>query len=86
MPGCIRTASPRRAIMAGSILGFSLPTFWVGLMLIMVFAVQLGWLPCTGRGATATLLGVQWSLPDAGTGSRTCCCRRSTWRCSTSRW
>ena len=31
-----------RGIMAGSILGFSLPTFWVGLVLIMVFSVQLG--------------------------------------------
>jgi peptide/nickel transport system permease protein len=51
-----------RAIMAGSILGFSLPTFWVGLMLIMVFAVELGWLPSTGRGATANLLGVTTSL------------------------
>ncbi|WP_456307333.1 ABC transporter permease [Paeniroseomonas aquatica] len=39
-----------KGIMATSILGFSLPTFWVGLMLIMVFAVQLGWLPSTGRG------------------------------------
>jgi peptide/nickel transport system permease protein len=51
-----------RTIMAGSILGFSLPTFWVGLMLIMVFAVLLGWLPSTGRGATAELFGVQWSF------------------------
>jgi peptide/nickel transport system permease protein len=51
-----------RAIMAGSILGFSLPTFWVGLMLIMVFAVQLGWLPSTGRGQTETLFGVPWSF------------------------
>jgi peptide/nickel transport system permease protein len=51
-----------RVIMAGSILGFSLPTFWVGLMLIMVFAVQLGWLPSTGRGPTAEFLGVQWSF------------------------
>jgi peptide/nickel transport system permease protein len=51
-----------KTIMAGSILGFSLPTFWVGLMLIMVFAVQLGWLPSTGRGATAAFLGVQWSF------------------------
>ena len=48
--------------MAGSILGFSLPTFWVGLMLIMVFAVQLGWLPSTGRGETAELLGMRWSF------------------------
>ena len=47
-----------KGIMAGSILGFSLPTFWVGLMLIMIFAVDLGWLPSTGRGETATFLGV----------------------------
>jgi peptide/nickel transport system permease protein len=51
-----------RAIMAGSIVGFSLPTFWVGLMLIMVFAVILGWLPSTGRGETATVLGLTSSL------------------------
>jgi peptide/nickel transport system permease protein len=59
----LRPNSPvSKTIMAGSILGFSLPTFWVGLMLIMVFAVQLGWLPSTGRGETATFLGVQWSF------------------------
>jgi peptide/nickel transport system permease protein len=55
-------ALPSRAIMAGSILGFSLPTFWVGLMLIMVFAVQLGWLPSTGRGETRSLFGMRWSF------------------------
>src|SRR6187401_2413176 len=54
-----------RTIMAGSILGFSLPTFWVGLMLIMVFAVNLGWLPSTGRGATASVLGISTSLVTA---------------------
>jgi peptide/nickel transport system permease protein len=48
-----------RAIMAGSILGFSLPTFWVGLMLIMVFAVMLGWLPSTGRGDFMTWDGLR---------------------------
>ena len=51
-----------KAIMATSILGFSLPTFWVGLMMIMVFAVMLGWLPSTGRGPTATYLGITSSL------------------------
>jgi peptide/nickel transport system permease protein len=51
-----------RSIMAGSILGFSLPTFWVGLMLIMVFSVMLGWLPSNGRGPTTSLLGVQVSF------------------------
>jgi len=44
--------------MAGSILGFSLPTFWVGLMLIMVFSVVLGWLPSNGRGPTVDLFGL----------------------------
>jgi peptide/nickel transport system permease protein len=51
-----------KAVMAGSILGFSLPTFWVGLMFIMVFAVMLGWLPSTGRGETASLFGIQVSF------------------------
>jgi len=51
-----------RSIMAGSILGFSLPTFWVGLMLIMVFAVILGWLPSNGRGETVDVLGVPLSF------------------------
>ena len=51
-----------KTIMAGSILGFSLPTFWVGLMFIMVFAVMLGWLPSTGRGETTSLFGIQVSF------------------------
>ncbi len=50
-----------RLAMTGSILGFSLPTFWIGLMLIMAFSVSLGWLPSGGRGATASLFGVEWS-------------------------
>jgi len=54
-----------RSIMAGSILGFSLPTFWVGLVLIMVFSVQLGWLPPNGRGETVMLLGVPVSFLTA---------------------
>jgi peptide/nickel transport system permease protein len=48
--------------MTGSILGFSLPTFWVGLMLIMLFAVELGWLPSSGRGPTAVVLGIPLSF------------------------
>ena len=51
-----------RSIMAGSILGFSLPTFWVGLVLIMLFSVKLGWLPPNGRGETVMLLGVPVSF------------------------
>ncbi len=51
-----------KLIMGGSIVGFSLPTFWVGLMLIMVFSVHLQWLPASGRAATETVLGMQISL------------------------
>ena len=51
-----------RIIMGGSILGFSLPSFWVGLMLIIVFSIQLGWLPTTGRGDTVDVFGVAFSF------------------------
>lgn len=51
-----------KVIMTVSILGFSLPTFWVGMMLIMVFAVQLGWLPSSGRGTTELLFGIPVSF------------------------
>ncbi|MBN8953601.1 MULTISPECIES: ABC transporter permease [unclassified Rhizobium] len=51
-----------KLILAGSILGFSVPTFWIGLMLIMIFAVQLGILPAGGRGATIDLFGVPFSF------------------------
>jgi len=51
-----------KTIMAGSILGFSMPTFWVGIILIMFFSVNLGWLPSTGRGEVATYLGVTSSI------------------------
>jgi peptide/nickel transport system permease protein len=51
-----------RTIMGLSILGFSVPTFWIGLVLILTFAVTLGWLPAGGRGETATLFGIEWSF------------------------
>jgi len=51
-----------RLIMGLSILGFSVPTFWIGLILILTFAVSLGWLPAGGRGATLLIGGVPWSF------------------------
>lgn len=54
-----------KAVMAFSIIGFSVPTFWIGLVLILTFAVTLGWLPAGGRGATVSLLGVEWSFLTA---------------------
>ncbi|XHE16052.1 ABC transporter permease [Agrobacterium deltaense] len=51
-----------KSIMTFSILGFSLPTFWIGLVMIMFFSVYLGWLPASGRGDTVSVLGVPLSL------------------------
>ena len=56
------TSRISKTIMAGSILGFSMPTFWVGIILIMFFSVHLGWLPSTGRGDVATYFGVASSV------------------------
>jgi len=51
-----------RAIMTVSTIGFSVPTFRIGLIFIMVFALWLGWLPVIGRGQTVSVLGVEWSF------------------------
>jgi len=58
-----RPESPAaRVVMALSVLGFSMPTFWVGLILILTFAVNLGWLPAGDRGPTVEVFGVGWSF------------------------
>lgn len=51
-----------KTIMAGSILGFSLPNFWQGIMMIVIFSVTLRWLPVTGRGPVGEFMGIQSSL------------------------
>jgi len=42
-------------LLASSLVGVSLPTFLIGILLILVFAVQLGWLPSFGRGDTVAI-------------------------------
>jgi peptide/nickel transport system permease protein len=44
-----------QALLAASLLGVSLPTFLIGILLILVFAVTLGWLPSYGRGDVVQL-------------------------------
>ena len=48
--------------MSSSVLGISIPTFWLGLMMIITFSVSLGWLPVSGRGETAYFLGFESSI------------------------
>lgn len=42
--------------MTVALLGISVPGFWLGLMMIQLFSVKLGWLPITGRGGLLPLL------------------------------
>ncbi|WP_029031857.1 ABC transporter permease [Salinarimonas rosea] len=51
-----------RLIMSGSLVGISLPGFWVGMMLIFLFAVEWRLLPSSGRGDTVEVLGIETSL------------------------
>jgi peptide/nickel transport system permease protein len=51
-----------RLIMSGSLVGISLPGFWVGMMLIFLFAVEWRLLPSSGRGDTVEVLGIRTSL------------------------
>jgi peptide/nickel transport system permease protein len=50
-----------QAVMTLSLLGVSLPTFLIGILLILVFSVQLQWLPSFGRGETVALFGSSWT-------------------------
>ncbi len=43
------------AIMTASLIGVSLPTFLIGILLIWIFSVELGWLPSYGRGEVVDL-------------------------------
>jgi len=42
--------------MLGALFGLSMPHFWLGIMLIMIFSVNLGWLPTSGRGTLVQLI------------------------------
>ena len=54
-----------RLIMSGSLLGVSLPGFWVGMMLIWVLAVEYRIFPSSGRGTVGTIFGIETSLATA---------------------
>ena len=53
---------------AVSLIGISLPTFLIGILLIYLFAVILGWLPSFGRGEVvqARLVDARASSPSPG--------------------
>lgn len=42
--------------MLGALFGLSMPHFWLGIMLVLIFSIHLGWLPTSGRGTIAHLI------------------------------
>ena len=55
--GLYRDTVLSRLFLAVSLVGISLPTFLIGILLIFVFSVNLGWLPSFGRGETVSIGG-----------------------------
>jgi len=51
-----------KAIMSGSLVGISIPIFWLGIILVLIFSVTLNWLPSSGRGQTEVLFGIRWGF------------------------
>jgi len=60
--GAYPKRSSSKAIMTFSIMGISLPSFWLGMMMIFVFSIHFGWLPPSGRGQLGSFLGIKSSL------------------------
>lgn len=60
--GIRRKGGLSQTIMAMSVIGVSIPSFLLGILLILVFSVWLNWLPSFGRGDLATVFGVRSSL------------------------
>ena len=59
--GLHRNGRIARGLMAVSLVGISIPTFLIGIMLIYLFSVVLGWLPSFGRGETTEVFGGAWT-------------------------
>jgi peptide/nickel transport system permease protein len=60
--GLKRNAWLSRVFLTVSLIGISLPTFVIGILMILVFGVWLGWLPTFGRGGVTDLWGWETSL------------------------
>ncbi|WP_168878895.1 ABC transporter permease [Rhizobium sp. P28RR-XV] len=51
-----------RTALRSSVFALSIPSFWLSMMLILCGAILTGWFPSGGRGATASLIGQEWSV------------------------
>ena len=54
-----------RLVTGTAVLGVSVPNYWLGLVMVIVFAVELSWLPASGMGANGSDQFSAWNLDDA---------------------
>ena len=54
-----------RLVTGTAVLGVSVPNYWLGLVMVIVFAVELAWLPASGMGANGSDQFSAWNLDDA---------------------
>lgn len=57
------------AVMALAVIGVSMPIFWLGLLMIFLFSLHLGWLPATGQGGLQRLIMPAFALGTAAIGT-----------------
>lgn len=61
-----RDSATDRAVMAGAVAGFTIPSFVLGLVLVQVFSIMLGWLPTGGSGSLRHMLLPVFTLGIGG--------------------
>ncbi len=66
-----------RGVTALAVVGVSVPNYWLGIVLVIIFAVKLGVLPATGMGPQGS---TSFNICSTGASFATRCCRRSLWR------
>ncbi|NEJ18943.1 ABC transporter permease subunit [Rhizobium leguminosarum] len=64
--GTTRSARTDRVLTTGVLVAYAVPTFWLGQLLVMLFALRLGWLPTQGIGPLVSRAhGISWLLERA---------------------
>jgi peptide/nickel transport system permease protein len=65
LAGCFPGTATDRTVTGVAVFGVSLPNYWLGIVMVIVFAVELGWLPATGMGPKGSAEFSVWRWGDA---------------------
>jgi peptide/nickel transport system permease protein len=65
LAGCFPGTITDRSVTGIAVFGVSLPNYWLAIVMVIVFAVELGWLPATGMGPKGSAEFSVWRWSDA---------------------